>query len=236
MMEKQEKWKKDAAEEAAELVEDDMAVGLGSGTTLAKVVKKLGEKKSKADFVAASTATQRLVEKMNLNLISLGETTELDITIDGADEVNPDFDMIKGGGGAHTRERIVASAAREVAIVVDKTKLVKKLGEKNPVPVEIVPFAHEYITNILEDFGKEATLRRSMSGELYITDNGNYIADIKTSRIDNPEKLKNKLDQVPGTIDSGIFTNIADKLFVGYEKGCETLKTKKEFQNFSSKT
>lgn len=129
-MSAQEEWKRKAANEAAKLVEDKMTVGLGSGSTLSEVIKILGDMESEADFVPASVATQQLANKMDLNLISLEEDSELDIAIDGADEVNPNFVMIKGGGGAHTREKIVANAAEEVAIVVDKSKLVESLGEK----------------------------------------------------------------------------------------------------------
>ena len=222
-------WKKNAAEKAAKLVEDDMTVGLGSGSTLAEVVKTLGEKKSEAEFVCASTSTLQLADRMDLNLTSLKKNTELDITIDGADEVNPEFDMIKGGGGAHAREKIVANAARKVAIVVDKTKFVEKLGEKNPVPNEIIPFSHEHVSGLIESLGSETQLRKSTSGGPFVTDNGNYIIDADFGTIDNPAELGNKLNQVPGVIENGIFIDLLDRLFVGHENGCETAENKEEF-------
>ncbi len=224
-----EKWKKNAAMEAAKLVEDNMVVGLGSGSTLAEVVKILGEKKSKAEFVCASISTQQLADRMNLNLTSLKKNIELDLTIDGADEVNPELDMIKGGGGAHTREKIVAKAARKVAIVVDKTKVVKNLGEKNPVPVEIIPFSYDYIAGILESLGSKTKLRKSKAGGPFVTDNGNYILDADFGIIEKPSKLEKRLNQVPGVIDNGIFIDLLDQLFIGYEDSCKIIKNKKEF-------
>lgn len=229
-MSSRDEWKRNAAKKAAELVEDDMSVGLGSGTTLAEVVKILGGKETEANFVVGSISTQKLVEKMNLNLISLEKETELDMTIDGADEVDPKFHMVKGGGGAHTREKIVANAAEKVNIVVDKTKLVKTLGEKNPIPAEIVPFAKDYLVGVLEDFGQDAEMRKASNGGLFCTDNGNYIIDTKISNITDPEKLENDLNQIPGIIENGIFTNVADKIFVGMEDGSEQLTSKEDFQ------
>lgn len=229
----QERWKKNAAKEAAKLVEDDMIVGIGSGSTLAEVVRILGEKGSKADFVCGSIATQKLAERLGLNVVSLEKNSQVDITIDGADEVDPKLSMIKGGGGAHTREKIVASAAREVAIVVDKTKLVDNLGEKNPVPVEIIPFAGEYIAGLLENLGSETKLRISGSGELFVTDNGNYIIDADFGILENPSELETALNEVPGVIENGIFVDMADEIFVGYENGCEIVENEQEFMELT---
>lgn len=228
----QEKWKKRAAREAAGLVDDGMKVGLGSGSTLAEVVKFLGDRGSKSEFVAASSATQQIADKMGLNLISLEKGSRLDITIDGADEVAPDFSMIKGGGGAHTREKIVASAAEEVAIVVDRSKLVERLGENGFLPVEVVPFAHEYLAGVLEGFGKGSVLRKSRTGNPFVTDNGNYIIDLEIESIEDPSSLGRRLNQVPGVIENGIFFDLADRVFVGYEGGCEVLESEGGFHEF----
>ncbi len=228
----QEEWKRNAAKEAANLAEDEMTVGLGSGSTLAEIVKVLGEEESEADFVSASIVTQQLADKMDLNLISLDEDTKLDFAIDGADEIDPNFSMIKGGGGAHTREKIVASAAEKVAIVVDKTKLVENLGEDFPVPVEVVPFAYEYIGGILEEFGEGFQLRESPGGGPFVTDNGNYILDLEVESIENPSKLEEELNQVPGVVENGLFVDVADSAFVGYEDGCEVLESKEDFSEF----
>lgn len=229
------KWKKRSAERASELVEDEMIVGLGSGTTLAEVVKVLGDKESGAELAAASTATQRLAEKMGLNLVSLEEGSKLDIVIDGAVEVDPDFGMIKGGSGAHTRGRIVASAAAEVAIVVDRTKLVDNLGESHPVPVEVVPFSHDYIAGLLRNFGGEPSLRKSPSGGPFVTDNGNYIIDVDFGPLDDPANLEERLNQVPGVVDNGIFMDVADSILVGDEDGSGVLESKQDFLGFQEK-
>lgn len=231
-MSAQEDWKKNAAEEAASLVEDEMKVGLGSGSTLAEVVKVLGDKDSGADFVAASAATQQLADKMGLNLFSLEGGTRLDLAIDGADEIDANLSVIKGGGGAHTRERMVASAAEEVTIVVDKTKLAEVLGKKDPVPVEVVPFSYEYTAGLLKELGGEPELRRLSSGGPFVTDNGNYIVDVDMGEIKDPESLTERLNQVPGVIDNGIFVGVADRVIVGHEGGCEVLGSKENFSRF----
>lgn len=225
-------WKRNAAEKATEIVEDWMKVGLGSGSTLGEVIKVLGKIGSEAEFVASSAATQQLTEKMGLNLVSLERGSELDIVIDGADEVDPYFAMIKGGGGAHTREKIVASAGENINIVVDRTKLVSRLGEKNPVPVEVVPFAIDYIEGLLEEFGENIRMRKSSSGGPYITDNGNYIIDVEIPKIEGPRVLEKRLNRVPGVVENGIFADFADRIFVGYEGGCEKISSREDFEEF----
>lgn len=231
-MSDREEWKINAAKEAAGLVDDEMTVGLGSGSTLGEVVKALGEKDSGAEFVASSVATQKLAEKMGLKLVSLVKEPEIEIVIDGADEVDPNLEMIKGGGGSHTREKIVASAGDEMNVVVDKTKLVRRLGEKTPVPVEVVPFATDYTEGVLKNFGEGTQLRKGPSGGPFVTDNGNYIIDVEISNIQNPEELGKRLNQVPGTVENGIFAGFADRIFVGYEDGCEVISSKKDFKEF----
>lgn len=228
----QDEWKKNAAEKAAELVRDDMTVGLGSGSTLAKVVEALAERNSEAYFVTASSATQQLADKLGLNLTSLEKGSELDLTIDGADEVSPNFSMIKGGGGAHTREKIVASSAEKVAIVADRTKLVENLGDKSPVPVEVVPFSHEYIAGVLEGLGGISELRIAKTGNPFVTDNGNYIFDLDFGAIEEPSELERNINQIPGVVENGIFLDLADIVFVGYEGGCEVLESEKDFHEF----
>ncbi len=225
-------WKRNSAKRAAELVNDDMFVGLGSGSTLAEVVKELGERNSGAMFAAASTSTQRMAERMDLNVSSLGKDTELDLAIDGSDEVDPNFDMIKGGGGCHTREKIVASAAKKVAIVVDETKLVDALGSTHPVPVEIIPFAKDYTAGLLEKFGDKVKLRKSSSGGPFVTDNGNYVLDVEMEGVSDPPELERDLNEVPGIIENGVFADVADEIYVGYEGGCEVFEAEEDFDDF----
>lgn len=226
-----ESWKNSAAMAAAKLVRNDTIVGLGSGTTVAKIIKTLSKLKPKATFIASSSSSQRLADDLGLNLSSLDVHPRLDLTIDGADEVDPNFDMIKGHGGAHTREKIVAGAAKRVVIVVDMTKLVKKLGERFPVPVEVLPFVPKYTMSKLSELG-QTTLKMSTNGAPFITDNGNYLADVKFRKISNPAKLEKQINSLPGVIDNGLFVGVANVLLVGYEGGCKILRDKNSFLKF----
>jgi ribose 5-phosphate isomerase A len=227
-----EEWKRAAAEAAAKLVKGHVLVGLGSGTTVAQVVRALAKLRPKAVFIPSSSSTQRLANKLGLKLGSLDVHEKLDLVIDGADEVDPNFNLIKGGGGAHTREKIVASAARQVVIVVDRTKLVRHLGERMPVPVEVLPFAREYTMKHLAKLGGEPKLRVTPAGTPFLTDNGNYIVDVKFARMDKPAQLEAAINRVPGVVENGIFVNAADLVLVGYERGCAKLRLKKDFLKF----
>jgi ribose 5-phosphate isomerase A len=222
-------WKREAAKVAAKLVRDKMVVGLGSGTTVAEIIRVLAKLKSKATFIPSSSLTQRLAGDLGLKLSSLDVYEKLDLMIDGADEVDPNFNMIKGGGGAHTREKIVAGAAKRVAIVVDRTKLVKKLGERAPVPVDVIPFARDYTARKLAELGGEPKLRTTASESPFVTDDGNYILDVKFRSIPKPAELEQKINHVPGVVENGIFVGVADFLLVGYEGGCVKLNSKQAF-------
>lgn len=227
-----ERWKNTAAEAAAKLVKRGMIVGLGSGTTVAQVVRALAKRKPRAIFVPSSIYIQRLADELGLKLASLHEYRKLDLMIDGADEVDASFNMIKGRGGAHTREKIVASAAKRVVIVVDKTKLVKRLGEKVPVPVEVLPFVHRHVMSKLSELGGKPKLRVTPLGAPFVTDDGNYIIDVKFRDVTNPTGLEAKINHVPGVIENGIFVDVADVVLVGHEGGCNVLRTKRDFINF----
>jgi len=228
-MGKRQKWKIEAAEEAAKLVEDDMKVGLGSGTTLAKVVEILGEEGTDAEFVVASENTREVAEDNGLNITPLRKGLELDITIDGADEVDHNFDMIKGGGGAHTREKVVAGAAKEVNIVVDRTKMVEELCEKSPLPLAVIPFAADYLEREMRKDWEDAEIRKGEGGKPFRTDNGNFIIDVDVVEIEDPEFFEGQFNRVPGVVENGIFSNLADRIFLGYEDGVETIESKEEF-------
>jgi ribose 5-phosphate isomerase A len=225
-------WKREAAKVAAKLVRDKMMVGLGSGTTVAEIIRVLAKLKSKATFIPSSSPTQRLAGDLGLKLSSLDVHEKLDLMIDGADEVDPDFNMIKGGGGAHTREKIVAGTAKRVAIVVDRTKLVRKLGERSPVPVEVLPFAREYTARKLAELGGEPKLRVATGGSPFVTDDGNYLLDVKFHSIANPAELEQKINRIPGVVENGIFVGVADIVLVGYESGCMKLDSKQAFLKF----
>ena len=225
-------WKRVAAEEAAKLVQDGMFVGLGSGSTLAELVRVLSRQRTDATFVASTSSIQRLASGLGLRLTSLNDHPKLDLMLDGADEVAPDFSMIKGGGGAHTREKMVASAAEKVAIVVDRTKLVQRLGERRPVPVEVLPFAWKFTARRLAELGGDPELRESPSGAPFVTDDGNYIIDLKFESIDDPGSLERGINLVPGVVENGLFVGVVDLLLVGHEGGCKVLRSKHDFLNF----
>lgn len=226
-----EEWKRAAAEVAANLVTSGMVVGLGSTTTVAETIRIIAELKPDAIFVPSSYSTQRLANGLGLKLSSLDHHWELDLMIDGADEIDMDFNMIKGRGGSHTREKIIAGAAKRVVIVADRTKLVRKLGERVPVPVEIIPFAHEFTIRQLSKLG-EANLRRTQAGTPFVTDDGNYIVDVKFQSIQNPARLELRINRILGVVENGIFVGVADEVLVGHEGGCTRLRSKGDFLRF----
>lgn len=225
-------WKKSSGQAAAKLVKAGMAVGLGSGTTVAYVVRTLARSKSRAIFIPSSFATQKLASELGLKLGSLEDYPKLNLMIDGADEVDPDFNMIKGRGGAQTREKIVASAARKAVIVADRMKLVGQLGERTPVPVEVLPFVHKFTMQKLAELGGGPRLRITTTGTPFITDNGNYIIDVKFASIPRPAELETEINRVPGVVENGLFAGVADVVLVGHEGGCATLKSKQDFLKF----
>jgi ribose 5-phosphate isomerase A len=227
-----EGWKNASARAATKFVKTGMAVGLGSGTTVTQLIRILAEQRPKAIFIPSSIATQKLASELDLELGSLEDNPKLDLMIDGADEVDPDFNMIKGKGGAHTREKIVASAARKVVIVVDRTKLVKRLGERAPVPIEVLPFEYKFTMMKLAKLNGKAILRATSARAPFVTDNGNYIIDVKFPQISRPAELEAKINMVPGVVENGLFVDVAGEVLVGHEGGCARLKSKRDFLNF----
>ncbi len=214
------KAKRLTGEKAAEYVKDGMKIGLGTGSTAYYAVKKVGEMVRnglKVKAVPTSKETAELAEKEGIELIELADVDKLDLTIDGADEVDQDFNLTKGGGGALLREKIVASASDKLIIIVDESKLVEKLGAFH-LPVEITPFSWQYTQRMVDKFDCRSTLRKK-DGEIYVTDNGNYILDCDFGVIENPIKLTEELNKLPGVVENGIFAEMADIVVVGYESG-----------------
>ncbi len=220
-----ERLKKIAGEKAAEYVKDGMVVGLGTGSTVRYTIMKIGDMvREGLEIVGIPTSerTERLARQLGIKLGTLNDYPEIDITIDGADEVDPHFNLIKGGGGALLREKIVAYYSKYEVIVVDESKLKDYLGEF-PLPVEIVPYAHKRTMRTLSNLGCKSVLRIK-NGEIYITDNGNYIVDCHFGIIESPEKLERDIGSIPGVVESGLFINLADEIVIGTKKGVKIRK------------
>jgi len=224
-----EEAKKRVALEAVKHVEDGFVVGLGSGSTAAYVIQEIGRLMQQDGLrvlgVPSSSQAMILAVRSGVPLTTLDEYPILDLAIDGADEVDHKLDMIKGGGGALTREKIVASAAKQVVIVADETKLVEKLGTTFRVPVEVLPFALATATaGINELDGK--TLLREGKGKVgaVVTDNGNYIVDVDFGEIADIKELNQRLKLIPGVIETGLFIGIADIVYLGKPDGITKLK------------
>ncbi|MBC1726451.1 ribose-5-phosphate isomerase RpiA [Listeria seeligeri] len=213
--------KKIAGEKACEWVKDGMVIGLGTGSTVYYTIEKLGElvqQGLKITGVATSEQTARQAEKLGIPLKSLNDVAEIDITIDGADEVNGAFQGIKGGGGALLREKMVAEASRLNIWVVGEEKLVDSLGNF-PLPLEVIPFGWKQIQRSLEKEGIQTTLRKQQNKEIYQTNNGNYILDIVNQTFINPVEWQEKLAQIPGVVEQGLFLNYVDIIICGKANG-----------------
>jgi len=198
---------------AIQYVKDGMTVGLGTGSTAFYVIKTMGEM-IKAGMnlkgVATSKATEKLASEYGIQLVDINEVEELDIAIDGADEIDANFFAIKGGGGALLREKIIASAAKTFIVVADGSKKVQTLGHF-PLPVEVVPFGYKQTEIAIQKLGCKTELRMK-DEEIYHTDNGNYIIDCSFSSIQNPKQLHQTLNNIVGVVENGLFIHMVDVL------------------------
>jgi ribose 5-phosphate isomerase A len=224
-------YKLQAAAKAIDYVESGMALGLGTGSTAAKFVDLLGDKvRHGLDVVcvATSEATRVQAQRLGIPLTSLDDRGELDLAIDGADEIDSNLRLIKGGGGAHLREKIVAMAADRFLVIADSSKRVQKLG-RFPLPIEIVQFGIratiEMIEMVARDVGVfgELTLRHTSAGTPFLTDNGNFIVDCAFGEINDPEDLSDVLEMVPGVVEHGLFIEIADVAIIAGPGGLEIM-------------
>ena len=220
--------KQAAALAASKLVETGMKVGLGTGSTAAFLVKCLGERVASEGLditaVATSTATANLARGVGINVVTLDEARWLDLTIDGADEYDGEFNLIKGGGGALLQEKIVATASDRMIVIADTTKKVATLGAF-PLPVEVLGFGMNTTQMLLEEMlegldvmGHKA-VPRAKNGALFVTDEGNHILDLHLSRIGNARQLALILNQVPGVVENGLFIDICDVIITGHGDG-----------------
>jgi ribose 5-phosphate isomerase A len=215
--------KKRAAETALEMIRDGQVIGLGTGSTAKFAIEGLGRlvrEGISVTGVPTSMATARMARECGIPLVDLNEAGSIDITMDGADEVDPDFNMIKGGGGALTREKLVALASTKRVILVDETKLVSKLGKSRLLPVEVLPFSWTFSARLLTELGCVASLR--CQGEVpFVTDNGNHILDCAFGPIEDAAALEKRIKLLPGIIECGLFIGIADILIIGFEDRVE---------------
>jgi ribose 5-phosphate isomerase A len=203
-----------------------MTIGLGTGSTVEYALRKLGEKVKKdltIQGIPTSIHTMRIAKEENIPITSLEENPVIDLTIDGADEVDSYLNLIKGGGGALTREKIIAFNSKKVIIVVDDSKIVKALGIDFPLPVEILKFGWTSTKKALEGFGCSVELREIMENEPFITDNGNYILDCEFDRIDDSEQLELEINRIPGVVENGLFIGLVNEVIVGAKQGILTL-------------
>ncbi|MFW6137796.1 MAG: ribose-5-phosphate isomerase RpiA [Spirochaetota bacterium] len=213
-----------AAERAVEFVEDGMVLGLGTGSTVYYAIKKLGrmvQQGLKVKGVPTSTTTGELARSLDIPLIDLNSVDNIDLVIDGADEVDPHFNAIKGGGGALLYEKIVASSSKKVVLVVDSGKMVETLGSF-PLPVEVLSFCYVRVVEKLQQKGWRAFTRKK-DGGLFITDSGNVIVDLHLGKIEDPVELEVQLNLIPGVIENGLFLNMVNTVVVGKQQGAEVL-------------
>jgi ribose 5-phosphate isomerase A len=221
----QEYWKQQAAEAAAQLIEDGMVIGLGSGSTATLVAHALARRiQAGLHLVGAiptSKAMQHLAAALGIPLTTLDTHPALDLDLDGADEIDAQLSLLKGGGGALLREKIVASVSRRFIVVADQSKRVTKLGERFPLPVEVVPFAAHPVRTRLEDLGATVTLRHQ-AGSVFVTDNSNVILDCRFSPpIEDSEALDVKIHQMVGVVETGFFFHLAQQAVIGGPQGVQ---------------
>ncbi|HEY8617337.1 ribose-5-phosphate isomerase RpiA [Phenylobacterium sp.] len=220
--------KQAVGEAAARLVESGMVVGLGTGSTAAWFVRQLAERKLDVTCVATSVQTEQLAAELGLKLAQLGDTREIDLTVDGADEIGPGLSLIKGGGAALLREKLVWEASRRCVVIGDAAKVVPALG-KYPLPIEVVAFGHKTtsarICDVLAEFEIGMVPRlRMKDGHPVRTDGGNLIYDAACGRIEEPAALAAALKSLTGVVDHGLFLDLAELALIGGPDGVSTLE------------
>lgn len=216
-------------EKAATFVEDGMIVGLGTGSTAIFMVQALAERVKNENLsivcVSTSKATEELAVSLGLNMKDLSKVGEIDLTIDGADEISPDFHGIKGGGGALLYEKIVATNSKKNIWIVDDSKLVDTLG-KFPLPVEVVPFGSEHVFRKFVEKGYQPEYRKDDADTKFVTDSGNLIIDLYLNKIEDPKTFANELKSEVGVVEHGLFIDIVDQVIAGTATGEIEVKTK----------
>jgi len=221
-LDSQTQMKKAVADAAIREVKSDMILGLGSGSTAALMIKSLANeihsgKLQNIRGVATSFQSEVLALELNIPLIDLSSVSQIDLAIDGADEVDPRFQLIKGGGACHVREKLVAHKSNKLLIVVDETKLVQNLNQSFPLPVEVLPNAWKQVQEVISEMNGISTLRMATkkAGPI-VTDQGNLILDVLfNDGIKNPKDIEMKINNIPGVLENGLFVDLTDKVLVG---------------------
>jgi len=232
-MQNVDQFKKQAALKAVEFVQSGMVLGLGTGSTSLYAVQEIGQRCRDGSVksiigIPSSIKTAHEAQQCGIPLGSLDNHPIIDLTIDGADEVDPDLNLIKGGGGALVREKIVAQNSRKVVIIIDESKLSSVLGVKRDVPIEIIPFGFRPILNYLKALGSSVKLRKTEKGLPFETDQGNYIIDCKFDRISEPQQLAGKLKEKAGIVEHGLFLGLATDVIVAGQKGIQHFSAKRK--------
>jgi ribose 5-phosphate isomerase A len=212
-----DKLKRLVALAALEEIRDGMIVGLGTGSTASIFIRELGAARLDVAGIPTSEQSRRIAEEVGVRLTTLRDHPNIDVTVDGADEVSPSLDLIKGLGGALVREKIVAHASRRLVIIVDESKLVERLGLKTVIPVEVIPLAVPLVQIQLAKLGGNAAIRD------FVSDNGNTILDWQHGAIENPGELEKQLKSITGVVDSGIFAGVANCVIVAGTDGIRRL-------------
>ena len=221
-MDSQTQMKQAVADAAIREVKSDMILGLGSGSTAALMIKSLADeirsgKLQNIRGVATSFQSEVLALELDIPLIDLASVSQIDLAIDGADEVDPGFQLIKGGGACQVREKLVAFKANQLLIVVDETKLVQKLNQSFPLPIEVLPNAWKQIQEVISEMNGSSSLRMAIkkAGPV-VTDQGNLILDVLfNDGIKNPKEIEMKINNIPGVLENGLFVDLTDKVLVG---------------------
>src|ERR1700745_3410255 len=220
--------KEAAARASLRFVKDGQVVGLGTGSTAAYFIKLLGEQGQNGFLgrgIPTSVRSRELAVGMGIPLTTLDDCQEIDVTVDGADEVDPQLRLIKGGGGALLREKIVASATRQMIVVADASKQVQRLGQF-PLPVEVIRFAQALVAKRIAALGAEVQLRRDAAGNGYLTDENNHILDCRFGEIRDPDRLARELSEMPGVVEHGLFIGMASVLV--FARGSEIVELKRQ--------
>lgn len=224
----QSAWKRAAAEAAVKLIEDGMVLGLGTGSTAAifmeALARGISQNNLRVSGIPTSEQTAELARRLKVPLTTFAQHSQIDVTVDGADEVQREtLFLIKGHGGALLREKIVASASKRMIVIADETKLVEKLGSLCSVPVEVVQFGWQATENKLRQIGAKTSLRMNADDEPFKTDGGNYIIDCSFGAMENPKEIAHHLDHVIGSVEHGMFLKFASQVLVGGRDGVKTL-------------